>query len=335
MPTLGQQVLTIQDWAKRSDPDGKIADIAEVLSQTNEMLSDMMFMEGNLPIGHQITQRTGLPRTYWRKINQPVPTSKSTTAQVVEQVGMLEAWSQVDKDEAELGGDLNAFRFSEAKPFIESMNQSMQEQVIYGSAANAERFIGFSSRYNDLSAVNAKNIIDAGGVGSVNTSIWMIVWGAETVFGIFPKGSKAGLYHKDLGLTVHQSSTDEGAPSLMEVYREHYQWKAGIALKDWRGAARACNIDTDLLVANAGAQVELTNLLIKLRARVKRHLKLGKAAIYMNETVFEMLDIQRRDAVQVGGQLKYEVVDGEEVPTFRSIPIRIIDRLLNTEERVV
>ena len=43
MATLTSTVLTLLDWAKRTDPDGKVQDIAEVLSQQNAILEDMMF----------------------------------------------------------------------------------------------------------------------------------------------------------------------------------------------------------------------------------------------------------------------------------------------------
>ncbi len=48
------------------------------------------------------------------------------------------------------------------------------------------------------SAGNAQNIIDAGGTGTDNTSIWL-VWGENTVHGIFPKGQKAGIQMEDKG----------------------------------------------------------------------------------------------------------------------------------------
>ena len=112
MATLSQNALTLADHAKRVDPDGKIPAIVELLSETNEILDDMLFMEGNLPTGHRTSVRTGLPTVAWRLLNQGVQPSKSTTAQVDEQTAMLEAWSEVDPDLASLGGDIAGFRRS-------------------------------------------------------------------------------------------------------------------------------------------------------------------------------------------------------------------------------
>jgi hypothetical protein len=61
---------------------------------------------------------------------------------------------------------------------------------------------------------------------------------------------------------------------------------------------------------------------------------MGKPVFYMNRTCFQMLDIQRRDDVQSGGQLKYEQVDGEVKYSFRGIPVKICDSLLETEAAV-
>ena len=147
MPTIGANVLTLADFAKRVDPDGKVPSIVELLSQSNEILQDMLWMEGNLPTGHRTTVRTGLPTVAWRLLNQGVQPSKSTTAQVDEQCGMLEAWSEVDKDLAMLNGNTAAFRLSEAQAFIEAMNQEMASTLFYGNAGlAAEEFTGLSIR---------------------------------------------------------------------------------------------------------------------------------------------------------------------------------------------
>src|SRR5262245_18558993 len=160
MATLGTGNLTLLDWAKRLDPDGKVPTIVELLKQTNEILEDMSWVEGNLPTGHRTTVRTGLPAVAWRLLNQGITPSKSTTAQIDEQAGMLEAWSEVDKDLALLNGNIGSFRLSEAKAFIEAMNQEMAQTLFYGNAGLApEEFTGLSVRYSTTvgSPANADN----------------------------------------------------------------------------------------------------------------------------------------------------------------------------------
>ena len=57
MSTLATTHPTLLDVATRSDTDGKIAQIAEILNQTNEILEDAVWVEGNLPTGHKTTAR--------------------------------------------------------------------------------------------------------------------------------------------------------------------------------------------------------------------------------------------------------------------------------------
>jgi hypothetical protein len=192
---LGTGNLTLLDWAKRLDPDGKVPTIVELLNQTNEVLDDMQWREGNLPTGHRTTVRTGLPVVAWRLLNQGVVPSKSTTAQIDEQAGMLEAWSEVDKDLALLNGNVNSFRLSEARAFLEAMNQEFVQTLFYGNGGLApEEFTGLSVRYATTSGspANGDNIIKAGGSGSDNTSIWLVAWGEETISGIFPRAARRG-----------------------------------------------------------------------------------------------------------------------------------------------
>jgi hypothetical protein len=66
MALLGTTAITLADWAARMDDNNRTAAIVEMLSITNEVLSDMIWLEGNLPTGHKTTVRTGLPAGTWR-----------------------------------------------------------------------------------------------------------------------------------------------------------------------------------------------------------------------------------------------------------------------------
>jgi hypothetical protein len=331
--TVGANVVTLTDLAKGLGPDGSVEqDIVEMLTQTNGILDNMHFEEGNLPTGNRSTIRTGLPAVYWRLLNQGTPSSKSTKAQVDDQAGMLEAWSEIDEEIVNLANDKSATRLGEAAAFIEAMNQEMAQTLFYGNVGTApEEFTGLSPRYSSLSAANAQNIIDAGGTGADNTSIWLVQWGRQTVFGIVPKGSKAGLVREDLGRGVAETTSGLGGSRMM-VYREHFIWKNGLVVKDWRGAVRICNIDISNLIANTSA-ADLLALLARATYRIPNP-NIGRLAIYMNRTVGEFLDIQSRNAVSVGGQLGYADVQGRRVMTYRGIPIYIVDQILETEARV-
>lgn len=334
MSAVGNTVLTLADWAKRLDPDGKVPTIVEMLSQTNEMLDDMLWKEGNLPTGEIVTIRTGLPTVYWRLLNAGVPPSKSQTAQITEQTGMLEAWSAVDKDLAMLNGNIGAFRLSEASAFLEAMNQEMASTLIYGNAGTSPaEFNGLAVRYSSLSAGNAQNIINAAGTQdspSDLTSIWLVAWGEQTVHGIFPKGSKAGLIHDDFGEETIETSAGI-AGSVMRGLRERYQWKAGLVVKDWRYVVRIANIDLSDVAAETTTASLITHMQYAMRRLPNR---LGRPVFYMNRSTASQLDRLAQIKVGAGGGITYENFDGRQIMKFQGVPCKISDAILSTETAV-
>ena len=326
------------DWAKRTDPDGRIPIVAELLSQSNEILEDCVFKEGNLPTGDRVVIRTGLPTVYWRALNQGIPNSKSTTAQVDEACGILEARSEVDKDLAMLNGNTAQFRLSEDTAFLEAMNQTQATTLFYGNpSTDPKQFLGLAARYSSTSASNAQNILSAGGSGSDNTSIFLVVWGDNTVYCPFPKGSKAGLIHEDLGeQTVYNSDG-----TRLQAYATRYQWKNGLVVKDWRYVVRIANIDVSDLVGQTGTQASTAaTAVIKLMARALYripNMAMGRAAFYMNRTVHSGLSVAALDKSQYVLKVN-EGLSQFGTPyswlSFLGVPLRRVDAILNTEAAV-
>ena len=339
MATLSTTNLTLLDWAKLQDPAGNIPVIAELLSQTNEILSDAVFKEGNLPTGERVSIRTGLPAVYWRALNQGIPSSKSTTATVDESCGMLEARSEVDKDLIALNGNAASFRLSEDSAFLEAMNQEQASKLFYGNpATDPKQFLGLAPRYSLTSAGNGTNVMSAGGSdASHNTSIYLVVWGDQTVYCPFPKGTKAGLIHSDLGeQTVYNSDG-----TRLQAMATLYQWKNGLVVKDWRYVVRVCNIDTTALAALSGTQATsaATNVIDMMNLALDKvpNLGFGRPVFYMNRTVYAGLRRMAR-------VMSTNVLDVEKgltqfgTPTnwmtYLGVPIRRCDAIVNTESVV-
>lgn len=333
MATLANKV-TLLDVARTLDPDGRTAAIAELLSQENEMLMDMPWFEGNLPTGHRTTVRTGLPDVIFRKLNGGVPPSKATTAQLDEACGILEARSEIDKDLAMLNGNTNAFRLTQGKAFIEAMNQKMQNQVIYGDKLTPEGFIGLAPRFDDVpttspGAENKVNVIDAGGTGTDNTSIWLVGWGPTSVHGIYPKGSQAGLVHNDLG----EGDAFDASNNRFRAFMDQYQWKCGIAVPDWRYIVRIANVDISDLTKNAATGADIIDLMTQAQEMI--HSLTGvQPAYYVNRTIRSFLRRQTVNKV-AASTLMYDNVDGKPALMFGEVPVRRVDAILNTEARVV
>lgn len=329
MTVLSRKNPTLVDFAKSLDPQGNTARIVEILNETNAILDDMVWIMGNSSTGHRTTIRTGLATPYWRLLNKGTPESTTTEAQVDEGIGLLVSRSAVDKKLAELNGNSTEFRMSRAKGHMEGMSQEMASTLFYGNTGTSpEEFTGLSTRYSSLSAGNAQNILDAGGTGSDNSSIWLIVWNEDTVHGIFPKGSKAGLEHDNLGL----GDAFDADNNRFRAYLDEWSWSAGLAVEDWRYAVRICNIDISNLIAESSA-ADLIKFMIKAIHRIP-NLQKGRASFYANRTVIQMLDIQKRNDVMTGGGLVYKDADGIPIMTFRGIPVKMCDELSEGEARI-
>lgn len=340
MATLSTTYPNLLDLARRQDPDGTIAAVAEVLDETSEMLEDIFFVEGNLPTGHRTTVRTGLPMPTWRKIGGGVQPTKSTTAQITHTAGMLEAYAEVDVKLAALNGNTAEWRLSEDRPHIEGIDQELQETLIYGNEkTEPEAFTGLSPHYNDLSAASGANIIDAGGTGSDNGSIWMVVWDSTTIHGIIPKGSTAGLQIKNLGEVTIEDV--DGAGGRMQALRTHYKLEAGLAVRDWRYGVRIANIDKSLLTATLAsgqnvftAGADLPALMFRAMRRVPS-LRRGRVAFYMSRDIATWVAEQ---AIAKGfhGLIRSENVGGDMKFTekFHGIPMRRVDALGADEAQV-
>lgn len=329
MALLSANNPTLIDIASRLDPNLNIDKIVELLAATNPILNDMTFMEGNLPTGHKTTVRTGLPGVTWRKLYGGVQPSKSTTAQVTDSCGMLEAYAEVDKALADLNGNAAAFRLSEDKAFVESMSQEMAQTLFYGNeTTEPEAFTGFTPRFNSLTAQSADNIVNASGSGSDNTSIWLIVWGPNTCHGIYPKGSTGGVQMRDLGEVTVENV--DGASGRAQMYRSHYRWDCGLTVRDWRYIVRIANIDVSDLNTVANTK-NLINWMIQAAERIPSF-GAGRAAFYCNRNIREKLRLGILE--KVSSNLTFETVAGKRVLMFDEIPVVRTDALINTESVV-
>lgn len=333
MATIGTAV-TLADLARRSDPaNGKIvSDIVEIMADTNEILQDMAWKEGNQTMGNITTIRTGLPTPTWRLLNYGIQPTKSTTKQVTDTCGMLEDMAEVDAQLAAFNGNSAAWRLSEDSAHLEGMAQTMASTIFYGDTrTDPEKFVGLAPRFSQISTSDTQsgyNIIDAGGTGSDNTSIWVVVWGDKTCHGIVPKGSVAGIQVKDLG---EETKTDASG-NMHRVLRTMYKWHAGLTVRDWRYIVRVANVDVSNLEDESNA-ANLSKMLIKALEKIPS-LGAGRAAIYANRKITTYMRIQALDKSNVSLSFDEAANGGRKIMSFEGIPFRRCDALLNTEARI-
>lgn len=321
--------MTLSDIAKQTDPDGNIADIVELLAQDNEILVDMSWEEANGGTFHRSHVRTGIPEPTFRRFYEGVTPSKSTYAQIDEPLGMMENRSSVDAKLLDMSPNKERVRMNEAIGILEGFNQAFTQTLLYGDVGTSPaKFNGFLPRFDSLSASSGENIVDGGGTGTDNASILLVNWSPRTVFGVFPRGSKAGLSREDLG---RQEVLDAASPGRrFTAYEEKFQWDCGLVVRDWRHVVRIPNIDKSALVAQSGAAAIL-ELLAAAVDKLPSSMG-GRPAIYMPRTVKTMLRIQCMKQSNVYLTLGQE--EGRPKLMFDGIPIRKVDQMQADEARI-
>jgi hypothetical protein len=327
---LSNLVPNLVDAAKLVDATGKAVPLAEILMQDCALLEDMGWMQGSDSDGMDFLTRTGIPTPTWRKLNTGVQPSKGSTARVKFTCGHLEAVSNVDILLAQKYGE-NVIREIEDRAQIQGMQHEAQRALLYEKeSSNPERITGLASYYESLSAENAKNIVDAGGTGSDNTSIFLVTHGLDGFFGMYPKGSSAGLQvsAKKEPIVIADAVGIGGA--TYEGYQSRFKWALGCGLADWRNCARICNIDYSNLMTGSSA-ADLVKFLTRAVNMVKQP---GKTVLYMRREVLSALDEQGRASVSTGGGITYGVVEGKRIVSWRGFPIKVVDAIKIDEARI-
>ena len=332
MATIGNSYPTLTDMAKRTNPNGAIDKVVESLSKKNPILDDIVWKEGNLTDGDRFTSRSALPSLTWRRYNQGITPSKSKTDQYDEKAGMLEGLSKVDDGLAELNGNKAAFRADEDSAFVQAYGLEVARAIFYESiTTNPDRMHGLATRLNATSGNPfAEQIIkaDPTASGADQTSIWMICWSPDTAYMFYPKGTKAGMQHTDMGLQLTEDADGKEFPAWVT----HWKWRCGLAVKDGRYVVRIANIDTSAWKADLSAGADIPMAMVDAVAAVPE-LTTVEPVFYMNKKAFGMFNKQLMKSSN--NFLEWVDRGGRRVATFLGVTIRIVDAITNSESPVV
>ena len=314
--------LTLKELAKRTK-DQNMIEIAEVLHETNEIMDNAVWQEANGVTTHTYTQRTSLPTGGWRQINAGVTPEASTSSQFTEELSILEAYSEIDKLLVDLAPDKNAFRSSEDLAFVEGLGQKISDTLIYGDkTSNASEIMGLANRYNTLADAS---VFGAGGTGSDLTSMWVVQWDKGKVSLVYPKG------HSSMGINVRNLGEDTKRVSdgtQYQVYTTLFQSNLGLVVKDPKSIARVCNLEgTSTTLGDLGLDDYLIQAINYLRNRGQ-----GNTVIYCNRTIMNQFDVLAKDKTNVA----YTSVEifGKQVTTFRGVPVRLVESIIDTEDAI-
>lgn len=344
MPTVGNTYYNLIDMYRSKSPDGSIeADIVEILSELTPVMRDGVTLECNDGTKHIHTVRSALPAVTWGRLYKGIPASKSGRTQVTDTTGFIEGISEIDKRLLDLAGDkAAAVRLSEARGFLQSIAHEAEQTFFYGDVISApDEFKGLAARMNTL----GDQVIDGGGSGSDNTSIYFVTHSEDYTSILHPANLPAGVQREDKGEQRVLDGSGNAYFAMEELFRLHM----GVSVKDPRGNARICNIDVSEV---ADGNVDLYGLMRKAyyRLQVRRSGKYvladgsanpnaartGRTCLYMNRDILEALDALATNAGSSDSfvRLRPMELEGEEVMSYRGMPIRETDSLLNTEEAV-
>lgn len=323
-----ENLATMHDMAARIGANGDKATqkVVELQSKTDALWSVLPFKACNDGTKETVIIRKALPEIAWRMINKGVKPTKSATAQASYSCGGVEAYADVDERAMKLNKNSNTWRLSENYAHQEAMSQKMATTFFYGDEkVNPAGFTGLSAFYysKQQDKVYSDQIIDCGGTGNNLTSLWIMTFADDTLYGIHPETIPAGYQYKDLGEV--ELKDEEGG--ILYGYRSKYNWDMGLALRDPRYVVRMANIDV--------AQIDNSSFIRKMIEGYNQihNVDHGRTVIMCNRQVQTYLSILASEKANVN--LRIDEFGGKKIEHFWTSPILRCDSILNTESQLV
>lgn len=342
---------TIVDVAKEKDKSGKLLPHIYALSQANALVNWVPFIECNQARSHMASVETYAPLPSTRILNRGVQSSYGEFTEIEEKVSQLKDWLRIDEDVANYGGDPDSYRVRQSWGRLRAMGRKFSYLWMYGNrGAVPSDFNGLSMRYGAISgAVNAQNVLDAGGRNNTNTSMWLMGFGPEALTGIYPKGSVAGFHHRDWGLRPITNAIDAAGNgnANQAVYLDEFTWDGGLFLADWRHVVATRNIDVpslNTLTNDADLAYFLDEMFMRLPEETNLPPEPGVEMtkpvykLFMNRTCRRALAHQIKQVVIQGSGLAKDGYERAYNPQFmyhyNETPIGIVDQIITTEGNI-
>ena len=286
--------LTLNDLRKRQAPDGSIDLVIETLVQSNPILEDVKWAEGNLPTGNQTTQRNGLPEVHLRQINRGVPVGKSSTKQAVARY-MFYGNSEKNLDE------FNGLGI---------------------------RYNKYGGKKHDASY----QVINAGGTGKGKlSSAYLVGWGERAVTGIYPKYGYAGLKRKDLGEVDATDPDGRKFRALSTIF--NWKPGLAVKDPEMVAAVRNIDLGV-LNAASATVEQKKAVVDAMIRAQNRmRNLNTVHPVWYVSPEMYTFLTIFYSDKAN-SYITRRELMEGPVTISVNGILVRKEDALVDTEDAI-
>jgi len=279
------------------------------------------------------SRRSYIPAPGTRRFNVGVAPTASHKTPFTDPIAMVEDYSEVDYALWKIQNQPNQWRQDEDAAHVEGLTEKMEDLLWYGSiVTDPAAFNGLSYRFNSSSvrpngdSGYPYNVLLNGGAGGDTTSLWLIEFGKNKVYGIYPKNMPGGLLIEDLGRDT--ANTGSGAsPTYMEVLRSHFAWYMGIVVKDERCVQRIANIEV-----SGTTNILDEDLLIKAVNQLPGGGEAAGTAIFCTRSIKTQFDIRAKDKTNV--YYTPDEVWGGRITRFQGIPIYMAERLIENETAV-
>jgi len=299
------------------------------LKASNNIMSNIAVRNDSLPIAST------------RRWNEGIKATAAHNTPLNDPIMLLEDYGEVDKKLWSIQNDPNAWRADQDMSHIEGLFQLVESILFYGNQGlNPGVINGLTTRFNNLESYPngdqtwQPNVWNGGASSGNTTSAWMIEFGDDSIYGIYPPNSPAGLRVEDLGESTKELASGTaavGANYLYQVLRTHFEWMLGIQIPDERAVQRICNINPAVLSSNNFDE----NIFIEAKNWLPRAGEAPGTVIFVNRALKTQIDIravsQKINTYFTPPSDNSMDVFGKAVTKFQNIPIYVAEKLLSTE----
>jgi hypothetical protein len=316
-----------------------------VLDRMTPLVKMLPLKASNNILSNIAVRTDSLPVASTRRWNEGIQATASHNIPLSDPIALFEDYSEVDKDLWEIQNEPNVWRADQDMNHVEGLFQIMESTLFYGNiGVTPGAFNGLATRFNNLTSVPngdatwKPNVWDGGySTASSCTSAWMIEFGEDSIYGIYPPNTPAGLSVRDLGETTKElasGTSATGANYLYQVLRTMLRWYLGLQVADERCVQRIANINpTALSTANFDE-----NIFIQAKNQLPRFGEAPGTVILVNRNLKTQIDIravsQKINTYFTPPSNGTMDVFGKAVTRFQNIPIYVAEKILSTESVV-
>ena len=335
-------IRTMAEAAKSIGAHGNELAVVDVLSQRTPMLQEGHWEEANDFNSHHYLQTLTEIQGTDTVINVEVSWEEPTMKPVTEIIQGIESYSKADSRIVRMQNNAEQYRRTRDNLRIKQLGKAVQDRMLYGNSTtglttsvNPAQVTGIIPRFSKISGVTYNqlvgtqywplNVVSAGGsTANSQASALAIKWGPDGVYFTYPRGGKNFIQAEDVSARYGGPILITSSTGAYEAEISHFSLSFGIAVADWRAVQRICNINkaTDTKPWTSTLQVQLLAAFPDA--------DWTNVVLYVNITTWtEML----QEALSNTNSFHFDDAPWGGSPTvyFQTIPVRLCDRMVNTE----